>query len=256
MRGARSAMLVAVLAGVLLVWAPGVAVALEVPYLTGRVVDLAGIIPEGAEQRIVEKSRLLEEHTGAQLAVLTVSSLEGDSLEDFTIRVVDQWQLGQEDQDNGVLIFVSVDDRRLRIEVGYGLEHVLTDAMSGRILDGAIAPSFREGDFGGGMERGVDAVVALISGEGEPPPARERRDDGIPGCFVVFFFLLFFVVLPMIRQRRHYSRGWSSRRGWSGPWVIGGSGLGGRGGGFSGGGFGGFSGGGGGFGGGGASGGW
>ena len=250
-RPANRAFWVAILCAVVLTAAPGVGLALEVPYLTGRVVDLAGILPEGAEQRITEKSRLLEERTGAQLAVLTVSSLEGDSLEDFTIRVVDQWKLGQEGQDNGVLLFVSVDDRRLRIEVGYGLEHVLTDAMSGRILDGAIAPRFREGDFGGGMERGVDAVVALISGEGEPPPARERQGDGIPGCFVIFLFLLFFVVLPMIRQRRHYSRGWSSRRGWSGPWVIGGSGLGGRGGGF-----GGFSGGGGGFGGGGASGGW
>lgn len=227
--------------------------ALEVPYLSGRVVDLAGIIPEATEERIEAKSRQLEERTGAQVAVLTVSSLEGQSLEDFTVRVVDEWQLGQAGQDNGVLVFVAVDERRLRIEVGYGLEGVLTDAMSGRILDGAIAPSFREGDFGGGLERGVDAVIALVSGEGEPPPVRGRgEDDGIPGCFLIFLFLVFFVILPMLRQRRHYSRGWSSRRGWSGGWMIGG----GRGGGFSGGGFGGFSGGGGGFGGGGASGGW
>lgn len=249
---ARTLQLLALLG---VVWLALPAAGLDVPFLSGRVVDLAGIVPEPAEQRIEEKSRLLEQRTGAQIAVLTVASLEGDSLEDFTIRVVDEWKLGQADQDNGVLIFVAVDERRMRIEVGYGLEGVLTDAMSGRILDGAVAPRFREGDFGGGLERGVDAVIALISGEGEPPPVHERRGDGIPGCFVVFFFLMFFVVLPMLRQRRHYRRGWSSRRGWSGPWVIGGSGLG-RGGGFSGGGFGGFSGGGGGFGGGGASGGW
>ena len=223
--------------------------ALDVPFLSGRVVDQAGIIPELVERRIEEKSRLLEESTGAQIAVLTISSLEGHSLEDYTIRVVEQWELGQADQDNGVLIFVAVDDRRMRIEVGYGLEGVLTDAMSGRILDGAIAPRFREGDFGGGLERGVDSVIALVSGEGEPPPVRKRDDGGIPGCFVVFFFLMFFVVLPMLRQRRHYRRGWSSRRGWSGPWIIGSGGSGG-------GSFGGFSGGGGGFGGGGASGGW
>lgn len=230
----------------------GPALSLEVPYLSGRVVDLAGIVPEATEQRIEAKALELEQRTGAQIVVLTISSLEGESLEDFTIRVVDEWKLGQAGQDNGVLIFVAVDERRMRIEVGYGLEGVLTDAMSGRILDGAIAPRFREGDFGGGLERGVDAVIALVSGEGEPPPVRERESDGIPGCFVIFFFLMFFVVLPMLRQRRHYRRGWSSRRGWSGPWVIGGSGFGGG----RGGSFGGFSGGGGGFGGGGASGGW
>ncbi len=229
-------------------------VALEVPFLSGRVVDGAGMIPSGTASRIEAKLADLEARTGIQVAVLTVPSLQDEALEDYTIRVVDTWKLGQKDKDTGVLLFVAQQERRLRLEVGYGLESVLTDAMSRRVLDNIMTPSFKQGDFGGGIERGVDAVIAVVSGEGEPPAMRTQpKSDGLGGCGLLLILFLFFIVIPALNRASHHRRGWSSRRGWSVPWVIGSGGFG-RSGGFGGGG--GFSGGGGGFGGGGASGGW
>ena len=99
------------------------------------------------------------------MAVLTISSLDGDPLEDFSMRVVETWKLGREDADDGVLILIARDERRMRIEVGYGLEGVLTDAQSGRIIDHLMAPRFREGDFNGGVGAAVEAVSSAIRGE-------------------------------------------------------------------------------------------
>jgi len=232
--------------------------ALDVPHLSGQVVDLAGIIPADHRESMVSKLQALEARTGAQMVVLTVPSLDGEALEEFTIRVVETWQLGQSDKDNGVLLFVAQKERRLRLEVGYGLEPVLTDALSRRILDNIVTPAFRQGDFGGGLEQAVDAVVAVISGQGEPPALRSPRNSPQPGgCFVIVVFLLLFFVLPTMMRLGRRRRGWSSSRGLSVPWIIG-TGLGNsnRGSSWGGGGFGGFSGGGGGFGGGGSSGGW
>ena len=185
------------LTALLAILACGGAGAREVPFLSGRVVDEAGVVPEDARQRIDSQLRALEESTGAQVAVLTISSLEGESLEDYSIQVVDTWRLGREDADDGVLLLVAVDDRQMRLEVGYGLEPVLTDATSGRILDGVLRPRFREGDFGGGIEAGVDAVAGIIRGEAvelpEPSSGEDISDMPLLARLAVFAFFLFIV---------------------------------------------------------------
>jgi uncharacterized protein len=169
--------------------------ALEVPYLAGRVNDQADMLDDGFEGQLEEKLRLLEEETGAQVAVLTISTLEGDPLEDFSMRVVDTWQLGRADADDGVLILIARDERRMRIEVGYGLEGVLTDAQSGRIVDHLMAPRFREGDFDGGVGAAVEAVSSAIRGEPVNLPERQSQSTGVnPASFI---FLLIFG-LPFI----------------------------------------------------------
>ena len=140
------------------------AIGVGVPALSGRVNDLADLLPPEAESRVEAKLAAFEEQHGAQIAVLTVPTLDGEAIEDFSMRVVETWQLGRAEADDGVLLLVARDDRKMRIEVGYGLEAELTDAQSGRILDGILRPHFREGDFAGGVERGIDAILGTLQG--------------------------------------------------------------------------------------------
>jgi uncharacterized protein len=164
--------------------------ALEVPYLSGRIDDRAGMLGAGYETQLDGRLRQLEEETGAQVAVLTIPSLEGDPIEDFSIRVVETWKLGRAGVDDGVLILIVRDDRRMRIEVGYGLEGALTDAQAGRIIDGLMAPRFRTGDFEGGVDAAVDAVSSAIRGEALVLPEEPARGQGMnPGSLI--FFLIF-----------------------------------------------------------------
>ena len=164
--------------------------ALEVPYLSGRVDDRAGMLGAGFESQLDGKLRQLEEETGAQVAVLTIPSLDGDPIEDFSIRVVETWRLGRADVDDGVLILIVRDDRRMRIEVGYGLEGALTDAQAGRIIDALMAPRFRSGDFEGGVDAAVEAVSSAIRGEALVLPEEPARGRGMnPGSLI--FFLIF-----------------------------------------------------------------
>jgi uncharacterized protein len=145
-----------------------------VPFLSGRVVDEADIIPQPVRDRLEQRLEDLERTTGAQVAVLTVDSLQGEVLEQYTLRVADTWKLGGKERDDGVLLFVSRGDRKMRLEVGYGLEPRLTDLLSRRILDEVMAPRFKAGDFGGGIEEGVKAVEAAVRGQDVaarlPPP--------------------------------------------------------------------------------------
>ncbi|MDH3402066.1 MAG: TPM domain-containing protein [Acidobacteriota bacterium] len=173
---------------------PPAARALEVPYLSGRVTDLAEMLSPEAEARLDARLERLEDAAGSQLAVLTIPSLEGESLEDFSLRVAETWGLGRADADDGALLLIARDDRKMRLEVGYGLEAILTDAYSRRILDEILQPHFRAGDFDGGVERAVDAAAALIEGNDIlPPPAAagEPAAEG-PGRIggVVFFLCL------------------------------------------------------------------
>jgi len=184
--------------------------ALEVPYLAGRVNDQANMLEDGFEAQLEERLRLLEEETGAQVAVLAISTLEGDPIEDFSMRVVETWKLGRKDADNGVLILIARDERRMRIEVGYGLEGALTDAQSGRIIDHLMAPRFREGDFNGGVGAAVDAVSSAIRGEPVELPEKRTETGGFnPASFI---FLLIFG-LPFIGTAL-------SARGAAG-WIVG-----------------------------------
>ena len=189
------------------------AAALEVPFLSGRVVDLADLLPPQAEASIDAKLQALEKETGSQLVVLTVPSLEGDPLEDFTVRVAQTWRLGREGVDDGALLFVAREERGLRMEVGYGLEPKLTDITSRRILDEIVVPRFRDGDFPGGIEAGVDAVAAVIrGGDPLPPPAPVSHDllarDPGGKLFFVVVFALFGVPFALSALRTPGCAGW------------------------------------------------
>jgi uncharacterized protein len=242
----------------LLLCAPALGLALDVPALTGPVVDEAGVLSRGDVHRLEALARAARDTGGGhgpQLAFLLVRSLEGDSLEDFSIRVAERWKLGDAVRDDGLLLLVAVEDRKVRIEVGNGIEGKLTDAQASRIIRNAIAPAFRAGRYGDGLHDGavqaLAALGALPPGETPRPSATAARSGRLGGLLVVVLVIVVLVLRLMM--------GWpfGRRRWFGGPWGGGGfGGWGGGGGGFSGGGGGGWSGGGGGFSGGGASGGW
>jgi uncharacterized protein len=143
----------------------------EIPYLTGRVNDNAQILSENARQLLGEKLKAHEDRTGNQVVVLTIPSLQGESIEDYSNRVFNEWKLGQQDQDNGILIVVVPDEKRMRIEVGYGLEGTMTDLLAGRIIREIMTPRFREGDFDGGITEGALAVMYVLEGQELPEGA-------------------------------------------------------------------------------------
>jgi len=232
--------------------------AAPVPELTGPVVDQAGLLSGGERRRLEDLARAARQvngGTGVQLQYLIVKSLDGDAIEDFSMRVAEAWRLGSKSQDNGVLVTVAVQDRSVRIEVGGGLEGGLTDAQASRIIRGVITPAFQARRFGDGL---YDAGLQILSATGGLPPevarraaARPARGERFGGLVGVLLFLGFMFLRSMFfgfsgRRRRGF---WG---GGGGPFIGGGFG----GGGFGGGGGGGWSGGGGGFSGGGASGRW
>jgi uncharacterized protein len=227
----------------------------EVPPLTGPVVDRAGLLPADAERRLEALARAARGAGGGgvQLQYLIVPSLEGEPIEDFSIRVAEAWKLGTREADNGVLVTVAVQDRAVRIEVGGGLEGGLTDAQSSRIIRGTIAPAFQAQRYGEGLyDAGVQilgALGALPSGV-EPTQRRVQPGSRFSALGLLGFFIAVFVFRVLTgfgpRRRRHLWWG-------GGPWLGGGRG---GFGGFGGGGGGSWSGGGGGFSGGGASGRW
>jgi len=188
----------------------GPAAAKDVPYLAGRVNDSANLIPQDQRQRIEAKLAQFEKQTGDQVAVLTVDSLDGEAIEDYANKVARTWALGQKGKDNGVLLLVSKQDRKMRIEVGYGLEPVLTDLQTKIIQDEVIIPHFKQGDFGGGIEAGVDAILSTIQGKAvEPAPVQEpsggRGSGSWPGYLIFALFALGPFLLNAIR---------------SGSWIV------------------------------------
>jgi len=240
---------VAVLSLLLFVSLSPEAAALEAPALRGRVNDYGGMISPATRSAIDRALERLERAESTQVVVLTVPSLEGDSIEEFSIRVADSWKIGRRGKDNGVLLIASKADRRIRIEVGYGLEGNLTDLVAGRIVQNEMVPLFRAGRYDEGFRRGVASVIAAVQGEYEAGPGGRNRGGGV--SLPLLMLILFFI----------YFSGLFGRRRGGGPFIYGGPGGGFYGGGGSfgggGGGFGGgFGGGGGGFGGGGASGNW
>jgi uncharacterized protein len=159
------------LAAALLLLAIGVlARGADVPYLSGRVVDEAELLSPQTIDRIGSLLREHEARTGNQIAVLTTPGLEGESIEEFALKVFNTWKLGQKGKDNGVLVVVVPRERRMRIEVGYGLEGTLTDAAASRVIRNVMAPFFKAEDYNAGVEQGVTAIVAQLEGK-EPPPA-------------------------------------------------------------------------------------
>ena len=137
----------------------------EIPYLTGRVNDNAQILSESAKELLSEELKAHEDRTSNQVVVLTITSLQGESIEDYSNQVYNEWGLGQQDMDNGILMVVVSDERKMRIEVGYGLEGEMTDLMAGRIIREVMAPRFREGDYDGGVTEGALAVIGVLEGQ-------------------------------------------------------------------------------------------
>lgn len=170
--------------------------ALEVPTLKGRVNDYADILSDAAERQLETVLADLERSDSTQIVVLTITSLKGDGLEDFSIRVAEQWKIGRKENDNGAILLISKQDRKIRIEVGYGLEGKLTDLMSGRIIRNVIAPHFKSGDFDEGVLQGVSAMIGTVKGlyTAESKPERPRQRSSSPGLFGLFA-LLFIVNL-------------------------------------------------------------
>lgn len=170
------------------------AMALEVPQYQGYVTDLAGMISQAERQKLEQTLLAFERSDSTQIAVLTIPSLEGDSLEDFSIRTVDTWKIGQKGKDNGVLLLVSKNDRKIRIEVGQGLEGVLTDLLTGRIVDQIISPRFKAGELDQGFEAGISAIISGARGEfkGTGSSRRETRKNEQSS---LFNYLIFFAIL-------------------------------------------------------------
>jgi uncharacterized protein len=169
-----------VLLGLLLaagaVLAPAQEALRAVPELKTRVTDLADVIPADREAALEATLAEFERRKGSQIAVLLVPSTAPEEIEQYSIRVVDAWKLGRKGVDDGALLIIATDDRRLRIEVGRGLEGVLTDLTSNRIITEIIRPRFRDGDYAGGVEAGVDRIIRLV--DGEPLPEPEAGADG------------------------------------------------------------------------------
>ena len=233
------------------------AFALDVPALRGRVNDYAHVLSPEQIAKLENELAHFETETGHQVAVLTIDSLEGEDIEGFSIRVAENWKIGQKGSDTGVILVVALKDRKLRLEVGYGLEGVLPDATAKQIISEYIVPRFRANDYGGGIMAGVDAVLKVIKNEPLPKAARQKpanRDGSGFSPFLVLLLLFgLMAVMSSASNSRRRSGIWGTR-GRRYPPVGWGGGFGGGFGGGSGGG--GFSGGGGGFGGGGASGNW
>ena len=161
----------------LLLLAAGAGAQVEVPPLTRRVTDLTGTLSAGEQNALEATLRNFEEKKGSQIAVLIVPTTAEEAIEQYSIRVFDRWKLGRKKIDDGVLLLVAKNDRRLRIEVGYGLEGALPDAIAKRIIEEVITPQFRAGNFYGGISAGVDRIIRTVEGEPLPAPP-ERRNAG------------------------------------------------------------------------------
>jgi len=174
----------------------------EFPALTGRVVDDAGVLDNATREALRIKLQALEEKTGDQLIVVTVKSLHGSAVEDYANRLFRHWHIGEKGRNNGVLFLHAPNERKIRFEVGYGLEGTLTDAISKLIQANAIAPRFKENDFNGGMTRGVDDIIAVLSGDESfkrkaAPSWQWPKIHIVPAIIFGFFGLLLFYLVTI-----------------------------------------------------------
>jgi len=174
MNAARASLL-----ALLLCWAASALALVAVPPLTGRVVDQTATLNSSDIASLTQTLKDLETRKGSQIAVLIVPTTDGEAIEQFSLRVAEAWKIGRKKIDDGALLVIAKNDRRLRIEVGYGLEGALTDATTRRIIDEYITPKFKPGDFAGGVSAGINRMIRVI--DGEPLPAPEPAHWGSPG---------------------------------------------------------------------------
>jgi len=230
------------------------AFSLDIPKLQGRVNDYAGMLSQQEKQELEQTLKSIETNTTAQLVLLTMPSLEDENLEDYTMRVAEEWKLGQEKKDNGVILFVALKERRIRIEVGYGLEPVLPDGRSGTIIRNIITPAFKQGKFFQGFSDAFLAMNSFITGSDSIDQFEqnyaEEADDTFIEIIMIIIIVSVFIFIFVLAGKRSLRSGkgihWTGGSSWSSSSSSSGRS-------FS---SGGFSGGGGSFGGGGASGGW
>jgi len=216
----------------------------DIPQPTGYVNDFAGLLSKQEREILEKKLSGYATKTTNEIAVVTIKSLGGETIEDYTVRLAEKWKVGKKGKDNGVILLIAKEDKKLRIEVGYGFEGVLTDAKSKLIIEREITPRFKKGEFGPGISAGVNAIIDTISGTYSAPTPQSGDNEGrillwIWIIVVIFFGSIVFLIIIIVA----ISDGSSSGGSWSSGGYSGGGG--------GGGGFGGGS-----FGGGGASGGW
>ena len=187
---------------------------LEVPELTGRVNDYANIISSEDEFKITQYLANLENTTSIQMAVLTIPSLEGDDIEEFSFRTAEKWQIGQKDSDNGAILVVSMAERKIRIETGYGLEGKLTDTKSGLIIRNVIAPEFQKGNYSEGILLGVQNMGGIASDNAEliSEDVLDSDDNGLFGVLFGFFWVfIWFIIFSALAS--------GTKNHWL-PWII------------------------------------
>ena len=216
----------------------------EIPKVEQRVNDFTNTLSFNEWKSIENMLKKFEDSSSTQIVVLMVDSLKGQAIEDYAVKVFEKNKIGQAKKDNGVLVVVAKDEHKIKIEVGYGLEGVLTDALCEQIIDKEMIPQFKDANFYGGILTGVTSIIGAVGGEYKAEP-RGKAAPAISGGLVALFLLFFFYgILPLVASRRrtiigssgwnHFS-GWGYGRGWGGGF---GGGLGGGlGGGMSGGGF-------------------
>ncbi len=175
--------------------APGAYAAVAVPALKGRINDYAGMLSPQASAKIEAELRSLEQTDSTQIVILTVPSLDGEPMESFSMRVAEAWKIGMKSTDNGAILVIAKNDRKMRIEVGYGLEGRLTDLVSGQIIRNVIVPEFKTGNFDAGIINGVQAMISAVKGEYKAPASRQQASRGnnsaalFPVLFIAFIAL-------------------------------------------------------------------
>ncbi len=211
-----------------------------IPKVEQRVNDFTNTLSFNEWKSVENILKKFEDSTSTQVVVVVVDTLNGLSMEDYAVKLFEKNKIGQAKKDNGVLLLIAKNERKTRIEVGYGLEGVLTDAMCEQIIDREIDPQFKQGNFYGGIVTGVTSIMGAVAGEYKAEPAGKAAPAISGGLVILFLLIFFYVLLPMAASRRRTIIGSGRWNHYSGWWYGGGWGGGGfGGGGFGGGGFGG-----------------
>ncbi|WP_436143156.1 TPM domain-containing protein [Duganella sp. LjRoot269] len=182
----------------LLGWAVAAGAQVAVPPLSARVTDTTGTLTSDQKASLEQVLQDFEAKKGSQIGVLILASTAPETIEQYSLRVAEQWKLGRKKVDDGALLIVAKDDRTMRIEVGYGLEGVLNDAVCKRIISEVITPKFKQGDFYGGIRDGIDGMLRVVEGEPLPAPARPAADGGV-GSYLPVLLVLALVVGGILR---------------------------------------------------------